>query len=822
MDFQAINQRAISCLPDLLPSKLPGGRVKGREFVCGDLAGNPGESLAINLDSGKWSDFATDDKGGDIISLVAAVHGSSQVDAARYLTDWMGTTTRTTTRKASTIDTWKPTPTATPPKSIIHPKMGKPTATFEYRDPDEKIIGYDCRFDPPVSGPKKQVLPFTPCINTATGKTDFRWKSPTTPRPLYGLDRLSQRPDAPVLFCEGCKATDAAQRQLSSVVAVTWQGGSGAVDKADLAPIAGRRVGIWPDNDEPGRKAAETLAQRCLEAGAAEVFIIEPPPGKKDGWDAADAEAEGWTPDQASEWIRKNKRLVVAARELAGVAPKTTGEEWPEPEPLPDELLPVETFVYDLLPDSLHAWVKDICERVQCPSDFVAVGVMVALAAVIGRKIGMGPQKYTDWIETPNIWGLIIGRPGILKSPALEAALAPLKRLVANALNLYKEAFKEFAKESKIGKLRSEEGEKKARDAIKKDSTADVSNLLMTNEAEEPTLHRYMTNDSSPAALGELLRHNQNGVLVYRDELVSLIKGLDREENAEGRGFYLTGWNGNSPYTFDRIGRGMNLHIDAVCLSVLGGTQPGKIGTYIGHAVKGGESDDGLIQRFSLMVWPDNPNDWRNVDRWPDNDAKNEAFKVFDYLDKLNPLDIGAIQDTEIDGQPDGIPYLRFNDEALELFNEWRQTLEIRIRDDSLPPYLESHYSKYRKLIPALSLLIHLCEGGHGAVTEGPTLKALAWGEYLESHARRIYHAGANNEVGTAKAILKKVKDGSLKDGFRGWDVWRPNWSMLTDREKVNTGLIMLVDYGYLRAKIDKETGGRNSTSYQINPWCLP
>lgn len=290
-DFKVINQEALARLHDLLFFLFPDGRVEGREFVVGSIAGEPGKSFKVNLESGKWSDFATDDKGGDPVSLVAAVRGISQGDAARWLAEWMGTTTRTTTRKTNTVDTWKPTPTDTLPESINHSKKGKPSATWPYRDADGKIISIDCRFDPP--GEKKEVLPYTHFTNTATGEREWKWKAHSTPRPLYGLDRLAQRPDAPVLFCEGCKSADAGQRLLPAVVAVSWPGGCGAVDKADLAPIAGRRVAIWPDNDEPGRKAAETLAQRCLEAGAGEVYIIEIPPEKFEGWDLADAEVEG-------------------------------------------------------------------------------------------------------------------------------------------------------------------------------------------------------------------------------------------------------------------------------------------------------------------------------------------------------------------------------------------------------------------------------------------------------------------------------------------------------------------------------------------------
>jgi len=93
-------------------------------------------------------------------------------------------------------------------------------------------------------------------------------------------------------------------------------------------------------------------------------------------------------------------------------------------------------------------------------------------------------------------------------------------------------------------------------------------------------------------------------VLAYRDELVSLLKSLDKEGNEGARGFYLTAWSANEGYTFDRIGRGLNLRIDACCLSLLGTTQPAAIGSYLADAVATG-GGDGLLSRFGMMVWPD-------------------------------------------------------------------------------------------------------------------------------------------------------------------------------------------------------------------------
>lgn len=502
----------------------------------------------------------------------------------------------------------------------------------------------------------------------------------------------------------------------------------------------------------------------------------------------------------------------------ASSAPEGDFDGWPEPQPLPDGLLPVAPFEYALLPDTLTPWARDICERVQCAPDFVAVAIMAGLGSIIGRKLGIRPQARTDWTVTPNQWALIVGRPGVLKSPAIEAALSPIKRLAALATAAHKAEMEQHRIALRVAKLAAEEGEKSARKLLGKMPGADVSHLLSTEEPEAPTLRRYIAVNSNAASLGELHRQNPNGLLVHRDEIVSLLRSLDREDQAEERGFYMTGANGDSAYTFDRIGRGLNLHIPAVCLSLLGSTQPGRIAEYVRHAVRGGAGDDGLIQRFGLLVWPDTGGEWRNVDRRPDGDAKKEVHRVFDYLDKLDPATVGAQQDTDPNDDPEGIPFLRFSQEAGEAFLEWRSDLEKRLRGGDLHPALESHLAKYRKLVPSLALILHLANNGTGPVSERATLQALAWAEYLETHARRAYSSVSAPEVSAAKAIIHRIRKGDLPREFSGWQVWRHGWAMLADRELVADALRLLTDLGWLAVTMRDDTGGRPATTFAVNP----
>ncbi|MHB8406697.1 MAG: YfjI family protein [Acidiferrobacterales bacterium] len=479
---------------------------------------------------------------------------------------------------------------------------------------------------------------------------------------------------------------------------------------------------------------------------------------------------------------------------------------WPDPQPLPEALPPVAVFDFDLLPDALRPWIQDIAERVQCPPDFPAVGAMISLAAVVGRKIGIRPKRRDDWLEVPNLWGAIVGRPGVMKSPALREAMQPLRKLEVAALENFKEEVTAWRREHELFKLKREATRSKIVKAIKggKEVTADEF------ADDEPQARRVVVNDCSVEALGEILRFNPNGTLVYRDELVGLLKSLDKEGNEGARGFFLSAWNGTDGYTFDRIGRGLNLRIDACCLSLLGSIQPAVIGTYLRQAVAGA-GDDGLLSRFQLLVWPDIAGEWRNIDRWPDTTAKAAAHQVFERLDVLDPL---AIRATAEDG---GIPFLRFDEAAQELFSEWRANLEHYIRGGNEHAAFESHLAKYRKLVPALALLIHLADDGGAAVGEKVLLKALAWAEYLESHARRAYASVAQAEAESARALLNRIRCGDVPDPFGPRDVYLKHWAYLANPEDVHQAVRLLSDLDYLREE-RQETGGRPKVSYRINP----
>jgi putative DNA primase/helicase len=371
-DFAAVAQAALSHADTLVPAWLAGGKREGHEWKCGDLSGAPGGSLSVNLSTGMWGDFAGDEKGGDLVSLYAAIHGMKQLDAARELARQLGLTigaqrsddkgaqkgarksappTPVHHKPSKEWQTMVPVPSIAPQARLVHPFRGEPAAHWTYQR-DSALYGYVCRFITSDGG--KEVIPMTWCQSLADGTMKWQWKAWDEPRPLYlpggtlrqpmlGSDGI-WAPAPPIAIVEGEKCADALHLQIGEAFDVlSWPGGGKAVDKAAWDWIRGRRVIIWGDVDslrrnltkeekaagvdpesvdylpidkQPGNAAAVKLSQILL-ALECEVFLVPVvgPGLVPHGWDCADAIAgigvdAPWGPAELRHHLRTARRCL--------------------------------------------------------------------------------------------------------------------------------------------------------------------------------------------------------------------------------------------------------------------------------------------------------------------------------------------------------------------------------------------------------------------------------------------------------------------------------------------------------------------------------
>ena len=178
-----------------------------------------------------------------------------------------------------------------------------------------------------------------------------------------------------------------------------------------------------------------------------------------------------------------------------------------------------------------------------------------------------------------------------MKSPAMGEALKPLHRLEKAARKAHAEALAEHARDLDLSSSRSKRLATR-RERRSRRLPASLPDICRTRS---PKARRYVVNDTTYEALGEIMADNPNGVLAFRDELVSLLKGLDREEQSR-RGIFPDRVERNSSYTFDRIIRGKTQIEGPASRCSDRRTGPAR-GIRAARGF-GGAGDDGLIQRF--------------------------------------------------------------------------------------------------------------------------------------------------------------------------------------------------------------------------------
>ena len=217
-----------------------------------------------------------------------------------------------------------PVPANAPAFNFKIPTLGgAPKRIWAYRDGTGALLGYDARFEYERDGAlAKDVMPVTFC--QVGDKQGWRSKALPAPRPMYGLDRLAERPDAPVVIAEGCKSADAAGQLLPDHVAMSWSGGANAISQTNWSSLKGRTVLIWPDRDrhpevggeekpyedQPGTIAAENIIGR-LKGVAATIRVLDLSEFDcADGWDADDALKDGWTTERTAGFVDQYARTI--------------------------------------------------------------------------------------------------------------------------------------------------------------------------------------------------------------------------------------------------------------------------------------------------------------------------------------------------------------------------------------------------------------------------------------------------------------------------------------------------------------------------------
>lgn len=536
---------------------------------------------------------------------------------------------------SSTLDGWdviSPVPDDAPRTIPLH-RLGKPSGKWAYRNETEELLFVVCRFD--KGDDDKDVLPLTFCQD-AHGNQEWRWRGYPPPRPLYGLDRLSESPEAPVLIVEGEKAADAVPALFPDYVGITSPGGSKAADKADWSPLVGRRTVIWPDNDDPGTHFAEDVTRLVSEAGAVSVAGVSVPGDFSEGWDVADNPPEGWDTKRLAGLLmevkpnRENEVDLTVLKQFRRNPPA----------------IPLDAFG-----PFWSVWLSTAAKCTGAPVDYPAAALLASASSLLGNARWVTPWQV--WKEPTPLWIGLVGNPGDGKSPGVDPVFDLLRILETEIAGDFDSIIRQYEADKEAAKVERDLWQGNVKDAVKEGSPPPMM-PEGAMEPDDPIRPRLRISDVTPEALGKLLAGHPKGLLFWRDELSGWLGSFDRYGGSGSeRAMWLEAYGGR-PFVIDRIKLGEPIRIPHLTVSILGTIQPDKL---VSALLKG--DDDGLPGRFA-WVWPE-PLPPSRPTVIPDNIQALNALRRICQLEML-PDEQGV-------PHPDIVPLAS---DAADMFHDWR------------------------------------------------------------------------------------------------------------------------------------------------------
>jgi len=502
---------------------------------------------------------------------------------------------------------------------------------------------------------------------------------------------------------------------------------------------------------------------------------------------------------------------------IGGAVSGAAGVSWPAPTIPEDDLPPAPPFDLSMIPGPVGTWLVDTSKRMPCPPDFLLVGALTALASVLGRHLCIRPETFTTWTPTATCWGLIVGRPGWLKTPALSSVMSPLVALEREADEQREGAERERDAARTIHKAKRAALEESLKKAVKGNDDAAVAEIQRAlaglDVPKELHARRYRTSDSTAEALQEILKvQPDDGILLFRDEIPGWLDMLGREGREGERAFFLEGWDSSSGYRSDRISRGP-VSIPPFSLSVLGGIQPGPLLSRFGSAIAGGAGADGLLERFQLIAYPDAVPDWTTPNTLPDMEIVRAAESIFASLAHIQPHEIGAARDH------DSPPFLRFDPRAQEAWDAWRRDHHRRGATGASTS-MDGWLSKNPKTLAGLAILMHLLAERSGPVKADSLDLALSILRWSEAHAARIYGVATRRGEAGARVIVERLRAGKIRPSFTPREIQRRGWMHLAGKDDVSDALEVLQDWGAVRIhhRQAKSVGGRSTVDVEAHP----
>ncbi|WP_032568957.1 MULTISPECIES: DUF3987 domain-containing protein [Bacteroidaceae] len=357
----------------------------------------------------------------------------------------------------------------------------------------------------------------------------------------------------------------------------------------------------------------------------------------------------------------------------------------------------------DAFPAKIQDMILALSRQENYSIEYMMASLLVAVSTAIGNAVNIRIRG--GWISNPALYMILVGRPGMGKTPPLDFVFHPIRKHDAKAIKQFKLEMEQYNNLIEKNKGKKEN---------------------ITPLPDKPILRRTIISDFTPEALMRALDDNHRGIVVYVDEIMGMFNAVNQYSRGQLIEQLLTAFSGK-PLDISRCSMLVPIHIEYPFINIVGTMQT----TRMHELIEKGYKENGLLDRI-IFVYPSS----QEISDWQlDEDS---SFASFERHSNMWESIINKVIDLPFTDNGNVQSILDFSSEAKAYFTNWRNNA-IRavnqIQDDGL---VDSRVIKTPMITARLALVLQILRWACGEVHKDfvdidSTKSAIALSEYFES-----------------------------------------------------------------------------------------
>ena len=365
------------------------------------------------------------------------------------------------------------------------------------------------------------------------------------------------------------------------------------------------------------------------------------------------------------------------------------------------------SFPLEIFPKAIRDIIEALEEYENYNVDFTSASFLTVFAAAMGNTWSV--RFMTGWVSRPIIYMVLVGSPSCGKTPPLQQAVAPLLKLDGEYDMIY---CKEMETYRRWERMSAKQREKHS----------------LPEEMKMPQRKCHVVVDSTVEALIGALRDNPRGVLIYKDEIDSLLSNFNRY-NGSDEGYFLSLFSG-TPFKYSRKSNNEHIFLANPYCSIIGTTQPGRLGEQFG----GKRMMNGFSSRF-LKVYPE-------IDKMPSWNDTAMPDGVLEEWERIIRKVVTATPSTDQEGKATSIELL-FSQESKLRIIQWKDEVNNKVYAETDSDAVRALCGKLETYLVRFCLVIQIMhcicgESGMDEIEPRTAELAIRLTEYFRNMESRI------------------------------------------------------------------------------------